>query len=79
MCFLDVFSFLSYSNLFVFSFILLCFILFYIFYSLDTCLFSKERQEGCGYNWEKMREEMEGVGGEETVIRIYSLKKIYFQ
>jgi hypothetical protein len=29
--------------------------------------------------WDGMREELDGVGGMETVIRKYYMKKIYFQ
>lgn len=49
---------LSYSDLFVFG---LSYFTFFSYYSLDACLFSKERQKG--YK-DKSREELRGVWGE---------------
>lgn len=62
---LSCFFILSFSDLFVF-------ILFY-FYSLDACLFSKERlKEDVGRNWDKYREEKHNQN-------ILYEKKLYFQ
>lgn len=41
------------------------YITYILCYSLETSLFSNERQEGCGARWEGGREDL----GQETVIK----------
>jgi hypothetical protein len=42
-------------------------------------LLSKERQKEMDPNMRGGGEELEGVGGKEAIIKIYWMKKIYFQ
>lgn len=73
--FSSVFLFLFYSGLFV----LFHLTLFY-YCSLDICLHFNERQKGYVFRWEGRRENLGGVEGGKTVIRIFCVKiKTCFQ
>lgn len=53
-------------------------IVFY-YYPLEMCLFPNEAQEWGISVWEGRAEEQGEVEGEETVIRIYEIRKTYFR
>lgn len=72
---LELFLFV-FSNFNVLVFILPCFIIFY-YYPLEECLFSNEQQKGSGSGREGSKEELERIGGEVTIIKIYYMRKIY--
>lgn len=63
----------------IFQFVCFWFILFLFYYhSSDAYLFSKERK-GTDADGREDGEELGGIEGRETVIRIYCLEKICFQ
>lgn len=79
MCDLHVYSvrlflWLLFFGLFYPNLVCLCFILFY-YYSLEICLFSKERQKHVDLDGRETGEDLGGVGGEKTVIGTYSMEK----
>jgi hypothetical protein len=62
---LSCFFVFSYSNVLDFD---LSFILSH-YYSLVPCLFSKERQKGCGYTWKGRWGRMARIRGRGTIIK----------
>lgn len=59
-----------------FVFILFYFTLFH-YYSLDVCFIARDRK-GVNLNGRGGGENLKRVGGDETVIKTYCMKQIYF-
>lgn len=61
--------------------VMVCFILLYfvLLLSLRSLFFSNERQKGSGSGGNGGGEELGGAEGREALIRIYCMRKNYFQ
>lgn len=62
------------------SSILMCYYILFIFLvlSFSCLLFSKERYKGFDLDWMEYREELQVLHKEETITRVYSMKKSIF-
>lgn len=69
------FFFLSYSDMLVF---VLAYYIIFIYYPLEACLFSNERQKGNGYRQEGDGEKHVGVEGVDMETRIHYVRKNSF-
>lgn len=46
---------------------------------MSVCIIMRERKKECEFGWARTVEDMGGAGRRNTIIKIYCMKKIYFQ